>query len=172
VSRASRATRAPTRHGPLGLTLRAGLAGVAITAPVALALSGALGGVRGLVSSAVGLALVALFFLVSMVLVERANSVGPALTLPVALTVYGTKIVVLGVIVFGTDAVSHLNAPAFCWSVVGATMGWLFAHATAVWRTKMPYVVIPVIAESTEVQTVPQASRTGGGQRSDDHSAP
>jgi ATP synthase protein I len=143
VSRASRASRAPTSLSPLGLTLRAGLSGVAITTPFALVLSGAFGGVRGLVSSAIGLALVALFFLISMVLVERANTVGPALTLPVALTVYGTKIIVLGVIVFGTDAVSHLNAPAFCWSVVAATMGWLFAHATAVWRTKMPYVVIP-----------------------------
>jgi ATP synthase protein I len=147
MSRASRATRAPTTLGPLGLTLRAGLAGVALTSPVALGLSGAFGGVRGLVSSAVGLALVAFFFLVSMVLVERANTVGPALTLPVALTVYGIKIVVLGVIVFGTDAISHLNAPAFCWSVVGATMGWLIAHATAVWRTKMPYVVIPEAPE-------------------------
>lgn len=147
MSRTSRATRAPTTLGPLGLTLRAGLTGVAVTVPVALALSGAFGGLRGLVSSAVGLALVAFFFLVSMVLVERANTVGPALTLPVALTVYGIKIVVLGVIVFGTDAISHLNAPAFCWSVVGATMGWLIAQATAVWRTKMPYVVIPDAAE-------------------------
>ncbi len=140
---AKRADRAPTRLTPLGLTLRAGLTGVAIASPVALALSGALGGLRGLVSSAVGLALVAVFFLVSMVLVERANTVGPALTLPVALTVYGTKVVILGVIVFGTDAVSHLNAAAFCWSVVGATLAWLVAHAVAVWRTKMPYVVIP-----------------------------
>jgi ATP synthase protein I len=172
MSRASRAQRAPTRLSPLGLTLRAGLAGVAITAPVALVLSGAFGGVRGLISSAVGLALVALFFLVSMVLVERANSVGPALTLPVALTVYGIKIVVLGVIVFGTNAVSHLNAPAFCWSVVGATMGWLFAHATAVWRTKMPYVVIPEIAEPPEVESAPQGSGARTGQRSDDPAAP
>jgi ATP synthase protein I len=172
MSRASRATRAPTRLSPLGLTVRAGLAGVAMTAPIALTLSGVFGGVRGLISSAVGLALVALFFLVSMVLVERANSVGPALTLPVALTVYGIKIVVLGVIVFGTDAVSHLNAPAFCWSVVGATMGWLFAHATAVWRTKMPYVVIPVIPEVPEMETLSEASPARAGQRSDDPSAP
>jgi ATP synthase protein I len=139
----SRNSRPPTTLTPLGITLRAGLTGVAITAPVALALSAGFGGLRGLVSSVVGLVLVAVFFLVSMVLVERANTVGPALTLPVALTVYGTKIVVLGVIVFGTNAVSHLNAPAFCWSVVGATFGWLIAHAVAVWRTRMPYVVIP-----------------------------
>ena len=139
----NRNDRAPTKLTPLGLTLRAGLTGVALAAPVAISLSAGLAGVRGLVSSLVGLALVAVFFLVSMVLVERANTVGPALTLPVALTVYAIKIVVLGVIVFGTDAVSQLNAPAFCWSVVGATLGWLIAHAVAVWRTRMPYVVIP-----------------------------
>jgi ATP synthase protein I len=145
----NRNDRPPTKLTPLGLTLRAGLSGVAAAAPVAIALSAGLAGVRGLVSSVVGLALVAVFFLVSMVLVERANTVGPALTLPVALTVYGIKIVVLGVIVFGTDAVSHLSAPAFCWSVVGATLSWLVFHAVAVWRTRMPYVVIPPAADSS-----------------------
>jgi ATP synthase protein I len=168
MSRASRARRAPTTLSPLGLTLRAGMTGVAISAPVALVLSGAFAGIRGLISSAIGLALVALFFLVSMVLVERANTVGPALTLPVALTVYGIKIVVLGIIVFGTNAVSHLNAPAFCWSVVGATMSWLVAHAVAVWRTKMPYVVIPDVAPAP-ASPAPQAV---AGQRFDDPAGP
>lgn len=171
MSRASRARRAPTTLSPLGLTLRAGLTGVALSAPVALALSGAFAGVRGLISSAIGLALVALFFLVSMVLVERANTVGPALTLPVALTVYGIKVVVLGVIVFGTDAVSHLNAPAFCWSVVAATTSWLVAHAVAVWRTRMPYVVIPEVLPDGR-PSVRSAGRTAGGQRFDDTEAP
>ncbi len=135
---------------PLGLTLRAGLRGVALAAPVALALSGGFGGVRGLVSSAVGLLLVSLFFLVSMVLVEMANTVGPGLTLPVALTVYGVKVVVLGVIVFGTDWAKHLNGPAFAWTVVGATLGWLISHAVGVWRTRMPYVVLPEVGNSGE----------------------
>jgi ATP synthase protein I len=139
MSRSHAGDRTPT---PLGLTLRSGLRGVILAAPVALALSGALGGVRGLVSSAVGLLLVGSFFLISMVLVERANTVGPALTLPVALTVYGVKVVILGAIVFGTDAVSHMSAPAFCWTVVGATLAWLISHAVGIWRTRMPYVVI------------------------------
>ncbi len=155
----NRNDRPPTTLTPLGLTLRAGLSGVAGTAPFALALSTGLAGVRGLLSSLIGLALVAVFFLVSMVLVERANTVGPALTLPVALTVYGIKVVVLGVIVFGTDAVSHLNAPAFCWSVVGATLGWLVAHAVAVWRTRMPYVVIP---PPQDASPEPSAAPEGG----------
>jgi hypothetical protein len=127
---------------PLGLTLRSGLRGVALVAPVALALSGGLGGVRGFLSSLVALIVVALFFLISMVMVEGANTIGPSLTLPVALTVYVTKIVVLGVIVFGTNAVSHLNAPAFSWTLVAATLAWLGSHAVGVWRTRMPYVVI------------------------------
>lgn len=135
---------------PLGLALRSGLRGVALAAPIALALSGGFGGVRGLVSSAVGLVLVALFFLVSMVLVEMANTVGPGLTLPVALTVYGVKVVILGVIVFGTDWAAHLNGPAFAWTVVGATFAWLISHAVAVWRTRMPYVVLPEVGNSDD----------------------
>jgi ATP synthase protein I len=138
---------------PLGLTLRSGLTGVALAAPFALGLSGGLAGWRGAISAAVALALVAGFFLVSMVLVERANTVGPALTLPVALAVYGTKIVILGVIVFGTDAVTHLNIPAFAWSVVGATLAWLVAHAVGVWRTQMLYVEIPDKTEERAAQS-------------------
>lgn len=153
----SRTAHRPPSPSPLGLTLRSGLRGVIVAAPVALALSGGLAGLRGLVSSAVGLLLVGTFFLTSMVLVERANTVGPGLTLPVALTVYGVKIVILGVIVFGTDAVSHLSAPAFCWSVVGATLAWLVSHAVGVWRTRMPYVVIP---EDGSEQGSRQAARS------------
>jgi ATP synthase protein I len=145
--------RTPRPVTPLGLTLRSGLRGVLLAAPIALGLSGGLDGVRGVLSSLAGLLLVAVFFLVSMVLVERANTVGPALTLPVALTVYGIKIVILGVIVFGTNAMSHLDAPAFSWSVVGATLAWLVSHAVGVWRTRMPYVVIP--AEDSAVNPQP-----------------
>jgi ATP synthase protein I len=136
-----RSSGSPPTPTPLGLNLRGGVRGVLLAAPVALALSGAFGGVRGLVSSAVGVLLVAAFFLVSLVLVERANTVGPGLTLPVALTVYGVKVVFLGVIVFGTDWAKHLNGAAFAWSVVGATLAWLVSQAVSVWRTRMPYVV-------------------------------
>jgi hypothetical protein len=71
-----------------------------------------------------------------------ANTIGPSLTLPVALTVYAIKLVILGVIIFGTDLTKHLNGAAFAWSVVGATLAWLVSQAVSVWRTRMPYVVI------------------------------
>jgi hypothetical protein len=46
------------------------------------------------------------------------------------------------VIIFATDLPEHLNGAAFAWSVVGATLAWLVSQAVAVWRTRMPYVVI------------------------------
>jgi len=134
--------RTPEQPTPLGLSLRSGLRGVVLVTPVALAVSGVFGGTRGLVSSAVGLLLVGMFFLVSMVMVEMANTLEPGLTLPVALTVYGVKIVILGVIIFGTDLTDRLNGAAFAWSVVSATLAWLVSQAVGVWRTRMPYVVI------------------------------
>ncbi len=104
-------------------------------------------GVPGLVSSLVGLALVAMFFIVTLAAVEAANSVGPALTMPVGLTVYGTLILVLGGLLFGTTLPEHLQLPSFSWTTVAATLGWLVAQSVAVWRAKLPYVVIDSSAD-------------------------
>jgi len=131
--------RAPT---PLGLSLRSGLVGVAAVGPVAGLVCAVAAGVHGLVSSVVGLALVAVFFIVTLAAVEAANSVGPALTMPVGLTVYGTLILVLGGLLFGTTLPEHLQLPSFSWTTVAATLGWLVAQSVAVWRAKLPYVVI------------------------------
>jgi len=125
--------RPPT---PLGLSLRSGLVGVAGVGPVAALVCALAAGFYGLVSSLVGLALVAMFFIVTLAAVEAANSVGPALT------VYGTLILVLGGLLFGTTLPEHLQLPSFSWTTVAATLGWLVAQSVAVWRAKLPYVVI------------------------------
>jgi len=88
-----------------------------------------------------------MFFIVTLAAVEAANSVGPALTMPVGLTVYGTLILVLGGLLFGTTLPEHLQLPSFSWTTVAATLGWLVAQSVAVWRAKLPYVVIDSSAD-------------------------
>lgn len=152
-------SRRQRRHSPLGLSLRSGLVGVALVAPVALVLCGTLAGIRGLVSCLAGLALVAAFFLLTLASVEAANSVQPALILPVGMTVYGTVVVVLGGVLFGTRLPDHLQLPSFVWTTVAATLGWLLVQSIAVWRTKMPYVVI--------AEPAPSAADPGSGSVAD-----
>jgi ATP synthase protein I len=108
----------------------------------AVLLSGLLGGRRGTVSAVLGLAVVLLFFVLSLYLVEVANRVAPSLTLPVAVTVYSTLVLWLIVLAGGTNLPEHLHQGAFAWTVIASTLGWLVLQSIAVWRRRAPYVEV------------------------------
>jgi ATP synthase protein I len=128
--------------GPLGLSLRSGALGAVGVGVVAVLLSGLVAGGRAAISAVVGVAVVVLFFVVTLYLVEVANRVAPALTLPVALTVYGTLVLWLGVLAFGTSLPDLLHKASFAWTVISSTLGWILVQAAAVWRRQIPYVEV------------------------------
>lgn len=138
--------KTPRRRGagvhpsPIGLSLSSGTAGALGVGVGGIAISAVAGGGRGALSALGGLVVVVLFFGVSLYLVEVANRVAPSLTLPVGVTVYSTLVLLLGVFALGTSLPDRLQPDAFAWTVVAATLGWLVAQGTAVWRSKAPYV--------------------------------
>ena len=113
-------------------------------------LSGLLAGLHGAVSALCGVVVVLLFFVVSLYLVEVANRVSPSLTLPVGLTVYGTLVLWLGVLAFGTSLPDRLHHAAFAWTVIAATLGWILTQAAAVWRWRIPYVDVDLPTRSPD----------------------
>jgi hypothetical protein len=110
----------------------------------AVVVAAATAGVRGAISAGAGLVVVVLFFVVSMYLVEVANRVAPALTLPVGMTVYGILVAWLGLLAFGTSLPDRLHQAAFAWTVIAAALGWVVAQAVAVWRSRLSYVDVPL----------------------------
>lgn len=128
--------------GPLGLSLGSGSIGALGVGTAATAVSALVGGARGTVSAVAAVVVVLLFFVVSLWLVEVANRVNPSMTLPVGLTVYGTLVLWLGLLAFGTSLPDHLHQGAFAWTVISATLGWLVAQAVAIWRWRIPYVLV------------------------------
>jgi ATP synthase protein I len=129
-----------SKPGPLGRSLGSGGVGATGIGLAGVLLSGLLAGVHGAVSAACGLAVVVLFFVVSLYLVEVANRVSPSLTLPVGMTVFSTLLLWLAVLAFSTSLPDHLHKAAFSWTVIGSALGWVLAQAVAVWRWQMPYV--------------------------------
>jgi ATP synthase protein I len=129
-----------TSRGPLGLSIGSGAAGAGAVGGAGVLLSALIAGGRGSVSAICGVAVVLLFFVVSLYLVEVANRVDPSLTLPVGLAVYGTLVGWLILLSVRTSLPDHLDRGAFAWTVIATTLGWLVAQAVGVWRRRAPYV--------------------------------
>lgn len=100
-------------------------------------------GVAGLIGALGATAVVALFFVVSSVAVAWADARDPALTLPVALTTYFVKVVLLGVIGFPIARGSASWHAVTGWTLLAATLWWTGVQAWWFWRTPRPYVVLP-----------------------------
>jgi hypothetical protein len=121
-------------HVRAGLLATAGLAALAV--PVVWALRSA----RAAAWVLAGLAIVAAFFSVSALAVAWAGRIANELTLPVALTTYVTKVVLLGVILVTVRDWTGLDPAALGWSVLGGTLTWTGVHLRRVWTAKLYYV--------------------------------
>lgn len=133
--------------GPARLALRFGPRALLVLAPPLLVLCLVLGGFRALIGAAIGLLVVAGFFTVSVLAVEAANRIDPALTLPVALTTYGIKVVILGVAAFAIPRSLGSARAAFAGALVAGTLAWLVAQAVGVWRARITYIDVDAIPE-------------------------
>ena len=141
----STAATTPTRprRGEYGRRLRhlptplAALAGVLIVgAGIALPLRGWVG-VAGV---AAGVALVAASYVASSLAVAWADRINPRLVLPVGLTAYATKIVLLGLVMIGINATNWAGIVPMGFAIVAAALTWSAAQAAWTWRARIPYV--------------------------------
>jgi ATP synthase protein I len=99
-------------------------------------------GWKGAVAAVGATCVVALFFVISTVAVAAADAKDPALTLPVALTTYITKVVVLGLVGFPLAQGNASWHPVTGWTLLAATLWWTSVQAWWFWRTPRPYVVL------------------------------
>ena len=85
----------------------------AVAAAIMVALSAALVGVKGLIGALIGVAIVTVFFGISVLVVGRAARVSPQAMMVAAMVTYLVKIIALAVIVSNTerhDRVQHQDA--------------------------------------------------------------
>ena len=108
-----------------------------LMAPVALGVAAAAAGPAGVAGSAVGIAVVVLFFSASLVVLSRVGGSG---LLPAALGLYVLKIVALGVALRLLGGLAALNHTALGWSAFAALVVWLGAEVTLLARARVPYV--------------------------------
>lgn len=102
--------------------------------------SAALAGPRGALGAASGVAVVAVFFTISLVAVAWASRISPFVMMQVAIFSYLVKIVLLGVLVAALANSDVFNTRAFALAVLVSTLVWIGAQMRAFMKLKMLYV--------------------------------
>ncbi len=116
---------------------------VIVTAPVAVvmvALCAAIGGTHGLIGALLGVALVAIFFGIDVVVLSRALRVSPQLMMLAAIGLYIFKIIVLAVAVSQLRGVAAVNPRLFGVTAVVCVVAWCAAQVIASIKQKTLYV--------------------------------
>ena len=100
----------------------------------------AVGGSKGLIGAALGIALVAIFFAVSVFAVGRAAKKSPQAMMITAMTTYIVKILLLLFFVVRFAGTTAFNSRLFGLTALVCILGWSASQVFWSMRLKMPYV--------------------------------
>jgi ATP synthase protein I len=127
----------------------------AVAAAVMVAVSAALGGVKGLYGALIGVAIVAVFFGLSVLVVGRAARISPQAMMVAAMVTYVIKIVGLAVVVSILHGMTAFSDRALGLTALGCILVWSAAQVVTAMKVKMLYV-------EPEEQPQQPATRRGG----------
>jgi ATP synthase protein I len=127
----------------------------AAAAAVMVAVCAALGGVKGLYGALIGVAIVAVFFGLSVLVVGRAARISPQAMMVAAMVTYVVKIVGLAVVVSILHGMTSFSDRALGFTALGCILVWSAAQVVTAMKVKMLYV-------EPEEQPQHPATRRGG----------
>jgi ATP synthase protein I len=117
-----------------GAVIPTGLAGLIAIAVGLLAAGG-----KGALGSAIGVALVLVFFTLGMLVVSYVTRLSQQLVMAAGLFGYLVKLIAVFALVVSLNHVTVWNAHAFGWTVLALTIVWLAAEVNATVNAKSPY---------------------------------
>jgi ATP synthase protein I len=112
----------------------------AVAAAIMVAVSAALVGVKGLVGALVGVAIVTVFFGISVLVVGRAARRSPQAMMVAALVTYLVKIVALAVVVSTLNGTTAFSTRTLGFTAVGCILIWSATQVITTIKLKMLYV--------------------------------
>ncbi|MGY0233408.1 hypothetical protein [Longispora urticae] len=121
----------PTALAASGAALAvASLAGLIFQGPV------------GAAGAAAGVGLVSVGYVLSHLIIAWTDAVNRKMLLPVGLTVYSVKFILLGIWLAALKDTHWAGLNAMAFSMVGAVIVWTTAQAVWTWKARIPYVEI------------------------------
>ncbi len=112
----------------------------AIAAAIMVAVSAAVVGVKGLIGALVGVALVTVFFGISVLVVGRAARVSPQAMMVAAMATYLVKIVALAIVVSALNGTTAFSTRTLGFTAIGCILVWSAAQVITTIKLKMLYV--------------------------------
>jgi ATP synthase protein I len=122
--------------------LPSGLFASAVLLVVGVILGALLRGGTGAAGAAAGVTLVAVSYTLSSLMIAWADSVHPRMVMPVGLTTYVVKFILIGVVMAAISATGWPGLPAMGIAIIATALGWTTAQAVWTWRARIPYVEI------------------------------
>jgi ATP synthase protein I len=112
----------------------------AVAAAIMVALSAALVGVKGLIGALIGVAIVTVFFGISVLVVGWAARKSPQAMMVAALVTYLVKIVLLAVVVSSLNGTTAFSTRTLGFTAIGCILVWSAAQVITAIKVKMLYV--------------------------------
>jgi ATP synthase protein I len=112
----------------------------AAAAAIMVAVCGALVGTKGLVGALIGVAIVTVFFGISVLVVGRAARISPQAMMVAALVTYVVKILALAVVVSALNGTTAFSTRALGFTAIGCILVWSATQVITTARLKMLYV--------------------------------
>ena len=112
----------------------------AVAAAIMVAVSAALAGVKGLIGALIGVAIVTVFFGISVLVVGRAARVSPAAMMVAAMVTYLVKIVLLAVVVSSLNGTTAFSTRTLGFVAIGCILVWSATQVITTMKLKMLYV--------------------------------
>jgi ATP synthase protein I len=123
----------------------------AVAAAVMVAVSAALVGVKGLIGALIGVAIVTVFFGLSVLVVGRAARVSLGAMMGAAMVTYLVKIIALAVIVSSLNGTTAFSTRTVGFVAIGCILVWSAAQVITTVKVRLLYV-----------EPEPPAARQGG----------
>jgi ATP synthase protein I len=112
----------------------------AIAAAIMVGVSAAIVGEKGLVGALVGVAVVVVFFGISIVVVGRAAKISPPAMMVAALVTFLVKIVALAFVVSAMHGTTAFSTRTLGFVAIGCMLVWGAAQVVTAMKVKMLYV--------------------------------
>jgi ATP synthase protein I len=109
-------------------------------AAIMVAISAALVGTKGLIGALLGVAVVTVFFGISIVVVGRVARISQSAMMVAALATFLVKIVALAVIVSSLDGTTAFSTRTLGFTAIGCILVWSAAQVITAVKIKMLYV--------------------------------
>ena len=112
----------------------------AVAAAIMVGVSAALVGTKGLIGALIGVAIVTVFFGISVVVVGRAARISPPAMMLAAIITYLVKIVALAVVVSALNGTTAFSTRALGFTAIGCILVWSATQVITAMKVKMLYV--------------------------------